>query len=126
MRLKAVRQSCLSLLIFRSAHGWSAAPSMMSQSMQKSPSQSSARNAAAGAKEITFVRHGVTEMNEFLGSKPYGSAGFEDPGFFDTKLTSRGMAQVLPIRVDGLHGAAWGGLRAKGPATFQGHVSWPK
>jgi len=52
---------------------------------------------AAGAlldKRIVFVRHGVTEMNEFLGGSHYGSPGFKDPGFWDTCLTARGIAQA--------------------------------
>ncbi|KAJ1492634.1 histidine phosphatase superfamily [Baffinella frigidus] len=81
MRLKGVQRSCLSLLLLSSAHGWCAAPSM-SLNM---------------AKEITFVRHGVTEMNEFLGKKSYGSTGFEDPGYYDTRLTPRGMNQATEL-----------------------------
>ena len=36
-------------------------------------------------------------QNEFLASSHYGSAGFKDPGFWDTKLTSRGVAQAQAL-----------------------------
>mmetsp|Transcript_35641 Transcript_35641/g.72639 ORF Transcript_35641/g.72639 Transcript_35641/m.72639 type:complete len:268 (-) Transcript_35641:91-894(-) len=47
-------------------------------------------------KEIIFIRHGVTEMNEWLArpGKSWGSKGFEDAGFYDTVLTSRGILQA--------------------------------
>jgi broad specificity phosphatase PhoE len=51
----------------------------------------------AGNKEILFVRHGVTKMNEFLGKKSYGSSNFKDPGLFDTRLTSRGIEQAKDL-----------------------------
>ena len=36
-------------------------------------------------------------MNEFLGSSHYGSPGFKDPGFWDTRLTTRGVAQATAL-----------------------------
>ena len=59
-------------------------------------------------KTICFIRHGVTEMNEFLGSSHYGSPGFKDPGLWDTRLTARGIAQaeVLNRRLHS-HASAW-------------------
>jgi len=54
----------------------------------------SGSGAAGQDKHIVFVRHGVTEMNEFLGTAHYGSPGFKDPGLWDTRLTPRGVAQA--------------------------------
>jgi len=52
---------------------------------------------AEGDKEIVLIRHGVTEMNVHLGRKGYGSQGFEDPGFWDTRLTPEGQRQAESI-----------------------------
>eukprot|EP00277_Geminigera_cryophila_P002767 CAMPEP_0179423140 /NCGR_PEP_ID=MMETSP0799-20121207/10834_1 /TAXON_ID=46947 /ORGANISM="Geminigera cryophila, Strain CCMP2564" /LENGTH=235 /DNA_ID=CAMNT_0021197381 /DNA_START=96 /DNA_END=803 /DNA_ORIENTATION=+ len=60
---------------------------------------SEAAQCAAQDKRILFVRHGVTEMNEFLGSSHYGSPGFKDPGFWDTRLTARGITQAEALNV---------------------------
>jgi len=49
---------------------------------------------AAAIKSVLLIRHGVTEMNEYLGSTPYGMPGFVDPGLFDTRLTERGRRQA--------------------------------
>ena len=43
---------------------------------------------------ILLIRHGVTEMNEYLSTCPYGRRGFIDPGLFDTRLSSYGLAQA--------------------------------
>ena len=40
--------------------------------------------------KVTFVRHGVTEMNEHLSLNPWGSRGFKDAGFWDTQLSTAG------------------------------------
>ena len=45
-------------------------------------------------KTLLCVRHGVTEMNVYLSSHPYGTLGFVDPGLFDTRLTKEGEAQA--------------------------------
>lgn len=51
----------------------------------------------ASVSKAAFV-HIITSLaclqNEFLASSHYGSAGFKDPGFWDTKLTARGVAQA--------------------------------
>lgn len=51
-------------------------------------------------KTIIFLRHGVSEMNEYLGRQPYGSPGFKDPGLWDTRLTSRGEGQARDVNQD--------------------------
>lgn len=43
------------------------------------------------AKSYVCIRHGVTEMNVYLGGCPYGTPGFVDPGLYDTRLTDEGM-----------------------------------
>ena len=43
-------------------------------------------------KSLVMIRHGVTEMNVYLGGCPYGEPGFVDPGLFDTRLTADGAA----------------------------------
>ena len=42
------------------------------------------------AKSYLCIRHGVTEMNVYLSGCPYGTAGFIDPGLYDTRLTAEG------------------------------------
>lgn len=44
--------------------------------------------------------HGVTEMNVFLMRNGYGSEGFKDPGFWDTKLTENGERQAKNINAN--------------------------
>ena len=51
---------------------------------------SAAARYSGRAKKIIFLRHGVTEMNEYLSSQPWGSVGFKDPELWDTKLSIRG------------------------------------
>mmetsp|Transcript_22770 Transcript_22770/g.49144 ORF Transcript_22770/g.49144 Transcript_22770/m.49144 type:complete len:233 (-) Transcript_22770:455-1153(-) len=45
-------------------------------------------------RSILCIRHGVTEMNEYLSCCEYGSRGFVDPGLYDTRLTARGEASA--------------------------------
>lgn len=64
------------------------------------PPRCGAAPAAGGAnKDIIFIRHGTTEMNEHLGrpGKAWGSPGFVDPGLLDTRLTPRGVAQARAL-----------------------------
>ena len=46
------------------------------------------------AKTLLLVRHGITEMNVYLGTSGYGTPGFVDPGKWDTRLTADGEAQA--------------------------------
>eukprot|EP00960_Hanusia_phi_P036802 752535-Hanusia_phi.AAC.1 len=48
-------------------------------------------------KNVLFIRHGVTEMNEYLRSVPYGSKDFVDPGMRDTRLTETGQEQAREL-----------------------------
>jgi hypothetical protein len=41
-------------------------------------------------KTIILIRHGVTEMNDYLHSNPWGSKDFVDPNIRDTFLTKEG------------------------------------
>lgn len=49
------------------------------------------------AKTIILVRHGVTEMNEYLSRNNWGSPGFVDCGLWDTRLSRNGLALCLKI-----------------------------
>ena len=46
---------------------------------------------------ILLIRHGVTEMNEYLSTCPYGQPGFIDPGLYDTQLTRSGIIQASSV-----------------------------
>ena len=50
--------------------------------------------ATASATSLLFVRHGVTEMNEYLTKVPYLSPGFVDPPLYDTRLSQTGVRQA--------------------------------
>lgn len=43
---------------------------------------------------LLFVRHGVTEMNEYLTVFPYTSRRFADPPLYDTRLSKNGQEQA--------------------------------
>eukprot|EP01031_Cornospumella_fuschlensis_P031219 gene31219-37730_t len=47
----------------------------------------------ASKQTFYFLRHGITETNEFMHKVPWGSEGFYDPGFFDTQLSCAGIEQ---------------------------------
>eukprot|EP00614_Pseudopedinella_elastica_P030122 CAMPEP_0172633392 /NCGR_PEP_ID=MMETSP1068-20121228/189198_1 /TAXON_ID=35684 /ORGANISM="Pseudopedinella elastica, Strain CCMP716" /LENGTH=251 /DNA_ID=CAMNT_0013445077 /DNA_START=60 /DNA_END=815 /DNA_ORIENTATION=- len=50
-------------------------------------------------QRVLFIRHGVTEMNEWL-AKPgceWGAIGFKDAGLYDTRLTTRGALQARKL-----------------------------
>ncbi|KAK3253927.1 hypothetical protein CYMTET_36848 [Cymbomonas tetramitiformis] len=55
-------------------------------------------------KDIHFIRHGVTEMNVYLGRYDYDAADFIDPLMYDTRLTSEGedMARKLNVKLHSL------------------------
>jgi broad specificity phosphatase PhoE len=57
---------------------------------------------ALASQEIIFIRHGRTEMNEYLAQpgKDWGSKDFFDPGMYDTKLTTEGIQQAKKLRVN--------------------------
>ena len=50
-------------------------------------------------KDVWLIRHGVTEMNEWL-ARPgcqWGAPNFKDAGLWDTRLTSRGKDQATAL-----------------------------
>ena len=51
-------------------------------------------------KRLIMVRHGRTEMNEYLSQSPWGSPGFEDPSLWDTILTPTGISQARRLNAD--------------------------
>lgn len=54
--------------------------------------------AAKATKTIHLVRHGRTEMNEYLRTNHWADADFRDPMMIDTRLTSEGEAQARALR----------------------------
>ena len=48
----------------------------------------------AAQKRVLLLRHGRTEMNDFLSVVPYDSPTFVDPMLVDTRLTATGRAQA--------------------------------
>lgn len=58
-----------------------------------------------GRKTLYLIRHGRTEMNEYLAKHRWDDARFEDPMLFDTRLTALGEAQAVALRAitDALH-----------------------
>lgn len=75
--------------------------------------------ASASSKELILIRHGVTNMNCYLRTCPYGTPGFVDPGDFDTRLTAEGVAQAegLQPRLQAAHAAAPIELLISSPLT---------
>ncbi len=54
---------------------------------------------AGGAmRALHLLRHGRTEMNEYLAQHPWDAPGFEDPLMYDTRLTAGGLAQARKAR----------------------------
>ena len=50
-------------------------------------------------KTLYLIRHGRTEMNEYLAKHRWDDAQFTDPMLFDTRLTAQGEAQAVALRV---------------------------
>jgi len=50
---------------------------------------------------LLLIRHGRTEMNEHLAQpgNEWGAAGFADPGYYDTELTSLGEQQARQLNM---------------------------
>lgn len=60
-------------------------------------------NAAAGmvapaAQRLVLLRHGRTEMNDYLTRVPWDAPHFRDPMLIDTRLTDEGRAQAARAR----------------------------
>lgn len=51
-----------------------------------------------GRKTLYLIRHGRTEMNEYLAKHRWDDARFEDPMLFDTRLTDSGEAQAVALQ----------------------------
>jgi len=61
--------------------------------------RASAKTPARGdAKTIHLVRHGRTEMNDYLRENHWADPDFVDPMMIDTRLTSEGEAQARALR----------------------------
>ena len=55
-------------------------------------------HAAMAARQIVFVRHGLSKMNVALGRQPWGSPGFIDPDIRDAPLEPSGLAGARALR----------------------------
>jgi broad specificity phosphatase PhoE len=49
-------------------------------------------------KSLLLIRHGRTELNDWLHKCPYGKPGFIDPPMWDTRLTALGVTQAEGLR----------------------------
>lgn len=56
-----------------------------------------ARTSTEGGKTIHLVRHGRTEMNEYLRENHWADPGFKDPMMIDTRLTREGERQARAL-----------------------------
>ena len=54
--------------------------------------------AAMAARQIVFVRHGLSKMNVALGRQPWGSPNFVDPDIRDAPLEPSGLAGARALR----------------------------
>eukprot|EP01039_Chlorochromonas_danica_P006162 gene6161-6790_t len=50
-------------------------------------------SSSSSEKTFYFIRHGLTEMNEYLHRVPWGSKHFSEPFLHDTRLSPQGVAQ---------------------------------
>eukprot|EP01038_Epipyxis_sp_PR26KG_P009507 gene9507-12807_t len=55
------------------------------------------RSTNDGNKTIFFIRHGVTESNEYLSKFPWGSPGFIDPQLYDTVLSTSQLSKTIAL-----------------------------
>ena len=84
-----------------------AAVAFAAAASSSSPSSSSTAAAAAArrgsssraqTKRLYLVRHGRTEMNDYLARHRWDDPDFVDPGLYDTRLTALGMEQAASLR----------------------------
>ena len=54
--------------------------------------------AGGAVRALHLLRHGCTEMNEYLAQHPWDAPGFQDPLMYDTRLTAGGLAQARRAR----------------------------
>lgn len=74
----------------------------ISPSTPPRPAQITMKATTSGGSRLLLIRHGRTEMNEYL-SKPgqtWGAPGFRDPGLYDTTLTSIGRLQASQLNLE--------------------------
>jgi broad specificity phosphatase PhoE len=51
---------------------------------------------ASAKRKLILVRHSITQMNEYLANvQPWGTPGFVDPLYFDTRLSEKGVELAL-------------------------------
>jgi len=64
-----------------------------------SATSSNTKNIRTNTKTIVLIRHGKTEMNEYLATNHWADENFVDPLLFDTKLSKAGIAQARLAQV---------------------------
>ena len=62
------------------------------------------KSSKTNEKTVILVRHGKTEMNEYLASNHWADEKFKDPLLYDTKLSKAGIAgaQLAQVFVEKL------------------------
>jgi len=69
----------------------------MFAAMRRRPASARARSTSGERKTIHLVRHGRTEMNDYLREHHWADPDFVDPMMIDTKLTEMGEAQARAL-----------------------------
>mmetsp|Transcript_20510 Transcript_20510/g.33243 ORF Transcript_20510/g.33243 Transcript_20510/m.33243 type:complete len:250 (+) Transcript_20510:257-1006(+) len=80
----------------RAAAAMATASEETDDELAREPASSSAATAVK-TKRLYLIRHGRTEMNDYLSNYSYGDS-FPDPGMYDTRLTSLGQKQATGLR----------------------------
>lgn len=60
--------------------------------------ESSTSSATTSTKTLYLIRHGRTEMNDYLHVNHWAAPDFTDPGLYDTRLTEVGRRQAASLR----------------------------
>lgn len=72
--------------------------SLSSMTSKRQRRSSGATSSGGNDKMIHLVRHGRTEMNDYLRENHWADPDFVDPMMIDTRLTSEGEAQAMGLR----------------------------
>jgi len=97
-RRSRARASMGALVVAASSSSSPGTPELGNIRVSSNASSSRRARAANATKTIHLVRHGRTEMNEYLRTNHWADADFRDPMMIDTRLTSEGEAQARALR----------------------------
>ena len=64
----------------------------------KTTNEGNSRDVKLKNKRLYLIRHGRTEMNDYLAENHWAAEDFIDPGMYDTRLTILGMKQAASLR----------------------------